>query len=258
MQGKIMEYVTSSITKIHKIPIFPLGMINAFLLVNEQGCILVDTGLPDTENKVEKMLRQQHLNFTDIKLIVITHAHIDHAGNAAKIKTLSGAPVVAHRGDLPYFKGEKKMHFCSTGWFGTFFSKIGLIQKPYVSFEPDILLSKDEQLDLRQYGFDGDVIPTPGHTEGSVSVLMDNKNAIVGDLISSGILLGGIIRTNIPKRPPFEDDPEQVSKELESMVNKGMNTFFMGHGGPLQQKEVVQHIENLEMSICKKKPQNQV
>ena len=64
-------------TSIHKISIFPFGMINAFLLVNAKGCILIDTGLPETENKVGKVLKQLNLKFTDIKLIVITHAHID-------------------------------------------------------------------------------------------------------------------------------------------------------------------------------------
>jgi glyoxylase-like metal-dependent hydrolase (beta-lactamase superfamily II) len=232
-------------TSIHKISIFPFGMINAFLLVNAKGCILIDTGLPETENKVGKVLKQLNLKFTDIKLIVITHAHIDHAGNAAKLKFLSGAPVIAHKGDLPYFMGEKKMHFCSTGWFGRFFSKTGAIQKPYKSFEPDILLTSKDEFNLNSYGFNGEVISTPGHTEGSISVIIENTKAVVGDLISSGILLGGIIRTSKAKRPPFEDSPLKVSKELQSISDKGVKIFFLGHGGPLLQKEVLLHIEKL-------------
>jgi len=232
-------------TTVHKIAIFPLGMINAFLLVNAQSCVLIDTGLPNTEEKIKNALKKLNLTFSDIKLIIITHAHIDHAGNTAKIKLLSGAKVIAHKGDLPYFKGEKKMHFCSTGWFGRLFSKTGTIQKPYEKFEPDILLTAKDKFNLNNYGIDGEVISTPGHTKGSISVVIDNDKAVVGDLISSGILLGGIVRTHKAKRPPFEDDPLQVSQVLQSIANKGVNTFFMGHGGPLPQKEVLQHIDKL-------------
>ncbi len=39
--------VNTDKTTVHKIAIFPLGMINAFLLINSQGCILIDTGLPN-------------------------------------------------------------------------------------------------------------------------------------------------------------------------------------------------------------------
>jgi len=233
-------------TVIHKIAIFPLGMINSFLLVNSQGCILIDAGLPDTEGKIDDVLKKLNLNFTDIKLIIITHAHIDHAGNTAKIKSLSGAQVIAHNGDLPYYTGEKKMHFCSTGWFGRLFSKTGAIQTPYDAFEPDILLSSNDTFNLNQYGINGKVIATPGHTEGSISVVIDNDKAFVGDLISSGILLGGIVRTHKAKRPPFEDNPFQVSKELQSIADKGAETFFMGHGGPLPKKEVLRHIKKLK------------
>jgi hydroxyacylglutathione hydrolase len=234
------------VTTVHKIPIFPLGMINAFLLETPQGCILVDSGLPNTEHKIENTLKKLGLTFSDIKLIIITHAHIDHAGNTAKIKSLSGAQVIAHLGDLPYYKGEKKMHFCSTGWFGWVFSKTGVIQQSYDAFEPDILLASKDTFDLSDYGIDGEVISTPGHTEGSICVVIENDKAVVGDLISSGILLGGIARTHKAKRPPFEESPLQVSQELQSIANRGVKTFFMGHGGPLPQEEVLRHISKLK------------
>lgn len=233
-------------TTVHKISIFPLGMINAFLLINSKSCILIDTGLPNSEKSIENALKKFNLTFTDIKLIIITHAHIDHAGNTAKIKSLSGAHVIAHNGDLPYYKGEKKMHFCCTGWFGWLFSKTGAIQKPFDTFEPDILLSSNDKFSLNSYGIDGEIISTPGHTQGSISIVIENEKAVVGDLISSGILLGGILMTHKAKRPPFEDHPLQVSQELQSIANKGVQTFFMGHGGPLPQKEVLRHINKLK------------
>ena len=232
-------------THIIRIPILPMGMINAFLVIHDHHCILLDSGLPDTESKVEKALKSNGLSFADITLIVITHAHIDHAGNAGLIRKLSTAPIVAHEGDLPFLTGKAPMTFCPTGWFGQLFKKTGLIEKPYHSFEPDILLKDQDAMDLTSFGIPAMAKHTPGHTQGSISVVLKNKEALVGDLVSSGILLGGIMRKNHAKRPPFEDDPHRVGNELQSMVRSGVDIFHMGHGGPLHAKEVSRHAQNL-------------
>ena len=230
---------------IHKIAIAPAGLINAFLINTQKHCILVDCGLPGTEDKVAATLASIGKTYTDITLIIVTHAHIDHAGNADEIRRLSGAPLLAHKADLPYFLGEKKMHFCATGWFGHVFKQTGAIQKPYTPFKPDILLQENENYPLTEYGIKGHVIPTPGHTAGSISVLLDNRYALVGDLISSGILLGGILMTGRAKKPPFEDDPQAVSEALVSLANQGAETFYMGHGGPLPKDEVLRHADRI-------------
>lgn len=230
---------------IHQIHIAPAGLINAFVVESQDHCMLIDCGLPGTENKVIAALERIGRKVSDISLIIVTHAHIDHAGNAARIRALSGAPILAHYNDLPYFSGEKAMTFCTTGWFGWAFKQTGVIQKPYTPFEPEILLKNGEQFDLAAYGIDGSVIPTPGHTEGSVSVLLKSGKAIVGDLISSGILLGGLMCKGRAKRPPFEDNPHAVAEALTSLSNNGAEIFYMGHGGPLPQKEVLRHARAL-------------
>ncbi len=137
------------------------------------------------------------------------------------------------------------MSFCPTGWFGRLFIKTNLMLEPYVGFVPDILVDSEHVVDLAPFGIPGVVRHTPGHTAGSISVLLDSKEALVGDLIASGILLGGIVRTDVAKSPPFEDDPAAVSVELQRMVNEGMKAFFMGHGGPLCANEVRRHAQHL-------------
>nr|WP_295773098.1 MBL fold metallo-hydrolase [Rhodoferax sp.] len=102
--------------------------------------------------------------------MVITHAHVDHAGSAASLRALSGAPIVAHAGDLDYYLQKKPMRFCATGWFGRLFLRMGLILQPYTPFTPDVLLEEGAALDLTPYGLDGRVRHTPGHTAGSLSV----------------------------------------------------------------------------------------
>jgi hydroxyacylglutathione hydrolase len=65
-----------------------------------------------------------------------------------------------------------------------------------------------------------------------VSIELATHEALVGDLVASGILLGGIIRTNHAIRPPFEDDPHTVARELTRLLDSGIEKFYMGHGGP--------------------------
>jgi glyoxylase-like metal-dependent hydrolase (beta-lactamase superfamily II) len=231
-----------------RIPILPFGLVNAHLVVGASGAMLVDAGLPDTERAVEKALKSRCMGWRDIKLIVITHAHIDHAGNAALLRELTGAPVCAHRGDVQHYRQRERMTFCATGTFGRLFFRTGLIQRAYTPFKPDLLLDGRESLDLAPYGIAGRVLPTPGHTCGSLSVALDDGQALVGDLVSSGMLLGGIAMTGTAKRPPFEDDPYQVADELERLAIEGSTTFYMGHGGPLPKPEVLRHVHRLRMS----------
>ncbi|WP_223879221.1 MBL fold metallo-hydrolase [Chitinimonas arctica] len=230
---------------ISRIPILPGGLVNAHLIHGSQGAILVDAGLPGTERRIDSALRRLGLSFRDIKLIVITHAHVDHAGGTAKLRDLTGAPVAAHVADLPYYRREKAMTFCPTGWFGRLFLRSGLMYEPYAAFEPDILLQADEALDLHRFGVDGVVRHTGGHTAGSLAVELGSRDMLVGDLISSGLLLGGIALTDRPKRPPFEDDPAVVSAVLQRMVLAGGQRFHMGHGGPLDAGDVERHLRKL-------------
>ncbi|MES2933305.1 MAG: MBL fold metallo-hydrolase [Pseudomonadota bacterium] len=231
--------------KIVRIAILPFGMVNCHLIIGEAGCVLVDAGLPGSETKIAHALQRNGLCFTDIKLIVITHAHIDHAGSAARIRALSGAPIMAHEGDLDYYLQKKKMQFCATGWFGRIFLRTGLILRPYTPFTPDILLQENALADLERFGVNGIARHTPGHTAGSVSVQLASGDAMVGDLLASGVLLGGIVRIGRAKRPPFEDSPLTVADQLQHMMDAGMHRFYMGHGGPLMVSEVRRHTQSL-------------
>lgn len=236
--------------EIIRIPILPFGLVNAHLVRGDKGCILVDTGLPGSESKISRALESIGMTLSDIRLIVVTHAHVDHAGSAARIRLLSSAPILAHAGDAPYYARKEAMSFCPTGWFGRLFIKTKLMLEPYEAFTPDLLVNDGAPVDLSHYGLQGEIRHTPGHTAGSLSVVLQSGKALVGDLISSGILLGGIALTDVAKRPPFEDDSKAVSKALHSMIDEGVAAYYMGHGGPLHAQEVLRHAQYLSDLGC--------
>ena len=231
--------------KIIRVPIAPLHMINAYMIVSESGVVIIDTGLPGSEKRFLKALADEGRRPEDVRLIIVTHAHVDHAGSAAALKRLTGAPLLAHRADLPHYRQERAMSYCPTGPFGRLFKSTGLIQAPYEAFEPDIVMDGTDDLPLNRFGVAGIARYTPGHTAGSISVLLDDRNVLVSDLISSGILLGGIVRLKSPKRPPFEDDPHLVADQLERLVEEGAKHFHVGHGATLGHCEVCRHIVRL-------------
>lgn len=227
------------------IPILPFGMVNAHLIRSEAGCILIDTGIPGSEHKIGKALAQHGLSFRDIKLIVVTHAHTDHAGSAARLRELSGAPILAHRDDADFYSRKEPMTFCTTSWIGKLFLKTPVPHEPYEGFVPDIMMTNGDTTNLLDFGVEGFVRHTGGHTPGSIAVELASQDMMVGDLIASGILIGGIIRNGRAIRPPFEDDPATVSRELMRMVRDGGTRFHMGHGGPLEVAEVTRHAHAL-------------
>lgn len=232
-------------SNIIRIPILPLGMVNAYLIRSEAGCILVDAGIPGSERKIERVLEQHGLAFHDIKLIVVTHAHTDHAGSAARLRQLSGAPILAHSDDADFYSRRRPMTYCPTGWVGQLFFRTPVPHEPYEGFEADITMNNGDTVDLRDFGVDGKIRHTGGHTAGSIAVELASQDVLVGDLIASGILIGGIAFTGRAIRPPFEDDPQTVARELTRMLDGGAKRFYMGHGGPLESAAVMRHAGKL-------------
>src|ERR1700710_1611233 len=112
-----------SSTEIIRIPILPLNMVNAHLIRTAAGCILVDAGIPGSERKIARVLAKHGLSFNDIKLIIVTHAHTDHAGSAARLRQLSVAPIMAHADDADFYSRKAPMTYCPTGLAGRLFFK---------------------------------------------------------------------------------------------------------------------------------------
>ncbi|WP_339766439.1 MBL fold metallo-hydrolase [uncultured Pseudosulfitobacter sp.] len=225
------------------IPMLPFGMLNAFLVVQDGRAMLVDTGLPNAAPKVAQALRARGLGWSDLALTVLTHAHIDHAGSAVAVRELSQAPVLAHADEVALCQGQPPV-LKPSGPFGRLFQKTGAIQQRFDYFSPDRTL-QGQMLDLNDYGFAARLVHTPGHTAGSVSVLLDDGRVIAGDLAASGILLGGLALRGRPKSPPFEEDIAGVIASLEHLLAQGCTQFYLGHGGPLPAQAIARHVGNL-------------
>ena len=235
-----MQAPQTQAPRVHPIAIGPFGTINAFLITSEEGTVLVDTGIPKSEAKIEKVLNEAKRGWDDISLIVITHGHIDHAGSAASVRKRSGAPILLHDKDVALCRGAPVRKVASN-WFSYPFRLTGIIDRAWPFFEADIVMV-EPKFDLAPYGIDGVIVATPGHTQGSVSVVLDGGDVIAGDVLAGGILLGGILRRGTPKPPPFEEDKAQVNLSMRALLDAGGERFYLGHGGPVQAAAVRRYL----------------
>ena len=88
----------------------------------------------------------------------------------------------------------------------------------FPAVRPDILLP--DEMALQAFGVDGKVVFTPGHTAGSISVLLSTGEAIVGDLLMGG-WLGGMFRSGQPGYPYYADDLGQIRTSVKRLLDFG-------------------------------------
>ncbi len=79
----------------------PLGYVNAFL-VEDDDLTLIDTGAPGNAGKILKAVREMGRDPEEIRHILLTHGHPDHAGSAAELKAITGAKVYMHAAEVPH------------------------------------------------------------------------------------------------------------------------------------------------------------
>jgi glyoxylase-like metal-dependent hydrolase (beta-lactamase superfamily II) len=220
-------------TTVIALPVAGKRSINAYLVLGRRP-ILVDAGTPDSAEKICGAIVRHGVDPTDVALIVLTHGHIDHFGSAAELGRLTRAPIAGHAADLgPYKTGRSRQPYQPTGPMGYLFSKSKLPHAQVEAVEPDVVLHGP--MSLYDYGVDARVVPTPGHTAGSISVLTDTGDLVAGDMVASSFM--GFVAGR-PANPPFHDDPVRNLASLREMLALKPTALYVGHGGRLDPHRV--------------------
>ncbi|GAA2749671.1 MBL fold metallo-hydrolase [Kitasatospora cinereorecta] len=215
-------------TEVVAIPVLGRHTVNAHLLLGRHP-VLVDAGIPGTGRLIHDRIAAHGVDPQDLRLIVVTHGHIDHFGSAAELRRLTGAPIAGHAADLgPYRTGRVREPYLPTGPMGRLMARNPKLHVRAEPFEPDLLVHGETS--LADHGVDGRIVPTPGHTAGSVSVLTDDGELVAGDLLANSFM--GLIEGR-PANPPFHDDPLGNLASLRAMLALGPTRLHVGHGTPL-------------------------
>ncbi len=201
---------------------FAKALVNAYI-VQADVPTLIDTGTPGAVGKLVKAIRGAGRQPTDIGRIIVTHRHADHAGNAAELARLTGAEVHVSPGDAAFITEAREQPRPKAA------SLLGRALVPYVKAALPWTL---DPVDARPSLIDGEtvgpfrVVATPGHTDGHVSLLWEER----------GILFTGDAAQNITGVAPHfaADDPQQATASFKRLGDLDFEAACFGHGRTLR------------------------
>jgi hydroxyacylglutathione hydrolase len=206
----------------------PLGF-DCCYLIQSDGIVMIDGGAPGKIKAFKKALTSLSIKPEDIRLIVITHGHWDHIGSARDIKDMTGAPIAVHEREKEWLEKALKPMPPGVNFWGHLLGKtIGLVL-PLINIpavQVDVTID-NEGFSLKNYGIPGKVIYTPGHSSGSVSVILETGDAFVGDMAMNQFPMS--IR---PGLPIFAEDLPTLKESWRRLLDEGVKTIYPAHGKP--------------------------
>lgn len=222
------------------IPI-PLKWSNAYLIKGERP-ILVDTGSPGETAQIIRAMSKVKVAPQQLALILHTHGHHDHCGSTWEMKRFSQAPLAIHQADHELLQTGRNGKLVPTRFSARFMRQL-FARSKFQGVGANVIIR--DEISLEPHGVAGKILFTPGHTLGSISVLLDNGQAIIGDLLMGGHL-GGQFQPNQPRYPYFAYDLTVVDWSLKKLFKHQPTKLYVGHGGPLEAEAVRETFEILD------------
>jgi ribonuclease/clavin/mitogillin len=196
--------VTIDLTQQSKMNILNVGYdsTNYYLIGQNTTRILIDIGWPGTLPKLLNIFKRKRVPLQDVKYLLVTHYHPDHAGLAQEVKSMGIRLVVVENQQ-------------------SYIPKLHQYMKPSnpfhdITIDDNLNLSFiDSRAFLLHLGIEGEIIHTPGHSEDSISLILDEGMAFTGDL---------------PGPSWGEDSMHQVEASWQRIRALGVKTIYPGHG----------------------------
>ncbi len=229
-QNKNLLTIETSVTK-------------AYLLKANQGYLLIDTGYSEQYDNFLQILKSHGIGRKEISHVLLTHHHDDHSGFASRLIEDSGAQLIVHEKALPYItKGvssdrEYPLNNCTYAMFSIFALFKQNTDHSYPKIMPrnkDVIIQGTESDYLESIGIEGKILYTPGHTDDSISVVLNDGNTFVGDAAMD--LLNVCL---CDRRPIYYNNYDQIFTSWEGLLKKGTQTIYPAHGNPFSARELV-------------------
>lgn len=211
---------------------FTRDSTRSYVLAEGRSLVMIDSGYERNAAALDEALRDEGLDPRELRAVVITHGHADHAGGARFFQQRYGARVIAGRGDANQLASGRNDPLCPTGLLGRF--RRGTDQGAiYTPTRVDTWV--DDATNLAPLtGINATVYSLPGHTPGSLVVVAGDA-AFVGDLFR-GALVGSGAATHL-YMCDLDDNRADVARLLGALAPRA-ETFYTGHFGPVARPDV--------------------
>ncbi len=217
------------------------GRSNSYLISSEKNNILIDTGKKSAYNRLNRNIDLLKLTNQKIAFLILTHTHFDHCQTARKFKEKNNCQIIVSEKALESIKNGYTILPNGTTLISKLMSKIGKIigkrKFGYQSFQPDIIIEGNH--DLNKLGVNFKIIETIGHSIDSISIIIDNEIAVVGDTMF------GIFKNSV--FPPYADNVEEMIKSWGKLLNSDCHTFLPGHGKEVKRELLQQEYDKYSL-----------
>lgn len=208
----------------HEIKRIKCGNGNCYIVRSGESAVLVDTCRKQFR---ERILRE--CGMLNIRLIVLTHGHLDHVQNAAWLSHRLNAPVAMSRADIALLSDNlaQMLHARTLPGKIVLAASVNALRYTKIQeFSPQVWL--DEGDSLERYGIPAKVIGLPGHTDGSIALDVEQSDLIVGD---------ALMNMFYPTVSMLYHDEAQMLRSAERITALGERTIFFGHGKPVANRK---------------------
>jgi glyoxylase-like metal-dependent hydrolase (beta-lactamase superfamily II) len=210
-----------------------MGPTNCYLLNSLGGYLLIDTSLPEYLQPFLRELKKVNVDLSEIRYLLLTHSHDDHAGFAAEIKEKTNCRIIVHKNAIDSLKEgciikvgrflDWRAHIVMSLY--NWAKRRNFEYSPVTLDDKDIVVAGDDRDILRTIGVDGRIVYTPGHTDDGISVILANGDAFVGDVCMSNLSF-------LHYRPIEICDLDLVFESWQKIIEDGAKTIHPGHGKP--------------------------
>jgi glyoxylase-like metal-dependent hydrolase (beta-lactamase superfamily II) len=231
---------TSSVVLSDRVKYLTPPVTRCFALECNEGYLLIDVPYPGEYPALCRCFEEAGIEVSDIKYLLLTHHHDDHVGCVNELLEDSDATIIVHEKAVTHLAAgrsesdSRPVNQCIAVLVGIY----GLFHEfefpPVVLRDRDMILTGDNDSLLTGIGIDGVILHTPGHTDDSISVVLSDGSAIVGDAAMNFM---EFCRTR--HRPIYVQDLDQTYRSWEKLREHGAQVIYPSHGDPFAAEELV-------------------
>ncbi|MCH5200561.1 MAG: MBL fold metallo-hydrolase [Oscillospiraceae bacterium] len=199
------------------------GNGNCYIVSNGENAVLVDTCREKYRDRILNACKPYN-----IRLLILTHGHLDHVQNAAFLAKELNVPIAMSKADLELIDNNIAQSLEAESFMGKIVLAVSiksLSTEKFTKFTPTVFLNEGDTLE--PYGINAKVLAVPGHTDGSIALDVGGKFLIVGD---------ALMNMFYPTVSMLYHDKEVMLKSAERIGDLGERAIYFGHGKPLSNR----------------------